>query len=98
MKFDGTIGVYGTFSTQELQLRIKERPYNWKLIVHQEPDYAKEATAHEPLCEYIEQNRISSEDFITHEFSFEMIEKGFENIRRFSWEKCVRETMEVLLN
>jgi glycosyltransferase involved in cell wall biosynthesis len=27
-----------------------------------------------------------------------MIKKGFENMKRFSWEKCARETMEVLLN
>ena len=28
----------------------------------------------------------------------EMIEKGFENIKRFSWEKCARETVNTLLN
>jgi len=27
-----------------------------------------------------------------------MIEKGFENVKKFSWEKCARETMEELLN
>jgi len=27
-----------------------------------------------------------------------MIKKGFENVERFSWEKCARETMNVLLN
>jgi len=26
----------------------------------------------------------------------EIIKKGFENIRKFSWEKCARETLEVL--
>ena len=28
----------------------------------------------------------------------EMIKKGFENIKRFSWEKCARETLDVLEN
>ena len=27
-----------------------------------------------------------------------MIEKGFENVKKFSWGKCAKETMEVLLN
>ncbi len=28
----------------------------------------------------------------------EMVKKGFENVKRFSWEKCARETIDVLLN
>ena len=28
----------------------------------------------------------------------DMIKKGFENVKRFNWEKCVRETMDVLLH
>lgn len=28
----------------------------------------------------------------------DMIEKGFENVEKFSWEKCARETMNILLN
>ena len=39
-----------------------------------------------------------SKVFSNSDLKNKMIEKGFENIRRFSWEKCVRETMEVLLN
>ena len=27
-----------------------------------------------------------------------MVEKGFENVKKFSWEKCVRETMREVLN
>lgn len=32
------------------------------------------------------------------EFRDNMIRKGFENIKRFSWEKCAKKTMEVFLN
>jgi len=32
------------------------------------------------------------------EFRSDLIYKGFENIKRFSWEKCAKETMDVLLN
>ena len=28
----------------------------------------------------------------------DMIKKGFENVKRFSWEKCVKETIDILLN
>jgi threonine dehydrogenase-like Zn-dependent dehydrogenase len=82
MNFNGTIGVYGTLSEQELHFGITNSPSNWQLIVHQFPDYVKEAAAHEPLCEYIEQEKISSEDYITHEYPFEMIEKGFETVEK----------------
>ncbi len=82
ISFNGTIGVYGTLSEQELRFGIKNSPSNWQLIVHQFPDYAKEAAAHEPLCEYIEQEKISSKDYITHEYPFEMIEKGFEMVEK----------------
>jgi threonine dehydrogenase-like Zn-dependent dehydrogenase len=82
ISYTGTICVYGTLSEQELRFGIKNSPSNWQLIVHQFPDYAKEAAAHEPLCEYIEQGKISSEDYITHEYPFEMIEKGFEMVEK----------------
>ncbi len=26
----------------------------------------------------------------------ELVRRGFENVKRFSWEKCARETLEVL--
>jgi threonine dehydrogenase-like Zn-dependent dehydrogenase len=80
--FNGTIGVYGTLSEKELRFGIENSPSNWQLIVHQFPDYTKEAAAHEPLCEYIEQGKITSEDYITHEFPFEKIIKGFEMIEK----------------
>ena len=79
---NGTIGVYGTLSEKELRFGIEKSPSNWQLIVHQFPDYSKEAAAHEPLCEYIEQGKISSEDYITHEFPFEKILTGFEMIEK----------------
>ena len=38
-------------------------------------------------------NKVFSDDSLREE----MIEKGFENVKKFSWEKCARETMEVVL-
>lgn len=79
---NGTLGIYGTLSEKELRIGLEKSPANWQFIVHQFPDYTKEAAAHEPLCEYIEQGKISSEDYITHEFPFKKIETGFEMIEK----------------
>jgi L-iditol 2-dehydrogenase len=79
---NGTIGVYGTLSAKELLISLEKSPANWQLIVHQFPDFAKEAAAHEPICEYITQGKISSEDYITHEFPFENFLTGFEMIQK----------------
>jgi len=39
-------------------------------------------------------NKVFSDDALRKK----MIEKGFENIKKFSWKKCARETMEILLH
>jgi glycosyltransferase involved in cell wall biosynthesis len=36
--------------------------------------------------------------FNNDDIALKLIKKGFENVKRFSWEKCVDETLEVLLN
>ena len=82
VRASGTIGIYGTLTEKELRFGIEKAPFNWQLIVHQFPDYTKEAAAHEPLCEYIEQGMISSEDYITHELPFDKIETGFKMIEK----------------
>jgi len=39
-----------------------------------------------------------SKIFSDNDLRNKMIEKGFENVKRFSWEKCARETMDVLVD
>jgi threonine dehydrogenase-like Zn-dependent dehydrogenase len=87
---NGVIGVYGTLSDKELRFGIEHAPFNWQIIVHQFPDYTKEAAAHEPLCSYIQQGKISSEDYITHELPFDRFSEGFEAIEN-------NEALKVLL-
>ena len=91
IRFDGTVGVYGTVPDDEIVLNKKPAPYNWRLIMHQWPDYSKEAAAHEPLCDYIRDGSLSSEHFITHELPFQDMHKGFEAINR-------NEAIKVLLH
>lgn len=82
VKSDGTIGVYGTVPEDSLTLAKGKAPYNWKLVMHQWPDYSKEAAAHEPLCQMIREGRIAADEFITHELPFAEVAEGFERIRQ----------------
>jgi len=90
VKFGASVCIYGTVPQESLRLVKRDAPYNWKLIMHQWPDYSKEAAAHEPLCDWIRQGKISSEDFITHQLSFEQIQEGFKLIEN-------NEALKVLL-
>ncbi|MCK5085496.1 glycosyltransferase, partial [Candidatus Parcubacteria bacterium] len=35
--------------------------------------------------------------FSNNDLKEKIIKKGFENVKKFSWEKCVKETMDMLL-
>jgi len=82
ISFNGTIGVYGTISENNITLKNISSQYNWKLVMHQWPDYKKEAAAHEPLCEMIRNKQISSEEFITQEIGFKDLSKAFDLIEQ----------------
>lgn len=81
VKADGTIGVYGTVPDDNITLVKKGAPYNWRFIMHQWPDYSKEAAAHEPLCRLIREGKLDSNDFITHEMPFDRIDDGFKALK-----------------
>ncbi|MBI4026736.1 MAG: zinc-binding dehydrogenase [Verrucomicrobia bacterium] len=82
VKFDGVIGVYGTVPDATITLNKQAAPCNWRLIMHQWPDYSKEAAAHEPIARFIREKSISADDFITHEFDFAAAAQGFEALKR----------------
>jgi threonine dehydrogenase-like Zn-dependent dehydrogenase len=82
VKPEGTVAVYGTLAEQTLPLSLDGAPANWRLLVHQWPNYAREAAAQDPLCRMIREGRISSEEFITHELPFERVAEGFALIRQ----------------
>ena len=81
VKLDGTVGVYGTLAEKSLPLSLEGVPSNWRMVVHQWPNYPREAAAQEPLCEMIREGSISSEEFITHELPFEQVADGFALIK-----------------
>ncbi len=89
VRFDGTIGVYGTIPYEQVTLDIAAAPYNWLLVIHQWPDYVAVGEAQEPLMDFIRAGQLSSEDFITHELPLDEIEEGFELVRQGSELKVI---------
>ncbi len=82
LKLGGTLAVYGTLTEDRLPLGLHGVPPNWRLVVHQWPDYVREAAAQEPLCEMIRAGAISSEEFITEELPFAQVAQGFALVKQ----------------
>ncbi|MDY6914108.1 MAG: zinc-binding dehydrogenase [Planctomycetota bacterium] len=82
LKFGATVGVYGVVAEDTLSITRKGAPLNWVIRMHMWPDYPAEAAATEPICRFVRQGDLSSEEFITHELPFDRIAEGFELIRQ----------------
>ena len=56
-------------------LNVHERPfaYNFNLLIHQWPTRFREAAAQEPLCAWIQQGVLRSEDFLSAEYPIDKI-------------------------
>ena len=73
IKMGGTIGVYGVIAEPSITVEKSRGPYNFNLTMHQWPTRSRERAAQEPLCEWIREGKISTDDFLTHEFPVEKI-------------------------
>ncbi len=73
IKMGGTIGVYGVIAESSITVEKSRGPYNFNLTMHQWPTRSRERAAQEPLCEWIREGKISTDDFLTHEFPVEKI-------------------------
>lgn len=73
IKMGGTIGVYGVIAESSITVEKSRGPYNFNLYMHQWPTRSRERAAQEPLCRWIREGRISTDDFVTHEFPVEQI-------------------------
>jgi len=51
-------------------------PYNFNLFVHQWPTRVAEAAAQKPLVEWIRKGKLSSDHFLTKEFSIREVAKA----------------------
>jgi threonine dehydrogenase-like Zn-dependent dehydrogenase len=73
LRLGGSICVYGVIPDEAFPLAKATGPYNFNLFVHQWPTRQREREAQGPLCDLIRQGRLSSRDFVTHEFPMERI-------------------------
>jgi len=82
IKLGGSICIYGVIADDVMTLQKGKRPYNFNLYVHQWPTRHREKAAQEPLCEWIRQGKISSAEYITHDFPVEKVGDALAAVRR----------------
>jgi hypothetical protein len=74
----GSVCVYGVIDTPAIQLQKSRGPYNFNLLVHQWPTRGRESAAQEPLCEWINQGKLSYNGFLSAEFPITQINEALE--------------------
>ena len=78
LKMAGRLCVYGVLSENKFTFDKSAAPYNFSVLMHQWPTREKEARAHEPLCNWVKEGVLVPDDFITHSFDINDVEKAFE--------------------
>lgn len=78
VKMAGSICVYGVIDTESIRLDKNKGPYNFNLLVHQWPTRAREAAAQEPLCQWIEEGKLSYKEFVSAEYPVDKISEAYE--------------------
>lgn len=81
VKMAGSICVYGVLGEATITLEKSRGPYNFNLLVHQWPTRDAEAAAHEPLCAWIEQGKLVSEEFVSNRFPIESFGEAYDLTR-----------------
>ena len=72
----GSICVYGVIGEETVTVQKHRGPYNFNLLVHQWPTRAGECAAQEPLCAWIEQQRLDYREFLSAEFPVAAIDRA----------------------
>ncbi|GAK59171.1 sorbitol dehydrogenase [Candidatus Vecturithrix granuli] len=78
IKMAGSVCVYGVIDTPSITVHKHLGPYNFNLFVHQWPTRVQEAAAQEPLCEWIRQGKLNTQNFISAEFPIQKIHEAIE--------------------
>ncbi len=77
LKEGGTMGVYGVIDTPSITLPLHHPvPSNFHFVMHHFPTREYERAATEPLCQWIREGKINSDDYITGRFSIDDYEKA----------------------
>lgn len=82
IKSDAKVCVYGISETMHTDVDWSKCPYNWTLHFHQFPSKAAEAGAHDQIVQWIQEGVLDCNDFVSHVFDFDDIEKAFDIIKR----------------
>lgn len=78
VRMAGSVCVYGVIDKPAISLDKGRAPYNFNLLFHQWPTRSREAAAQEPLCEWIEEGKLSQTEFLSAEFPISKIEEALE--------------------
>ncbi|MFA5446785.1 MAG: zinc-binding dehydrogenase [Sphaerochaeta sp.] len=77
VRMGGSICVYGVLGAEEIRFNKSLGPYNFNLLVHQWPTRSAEAQAQEPLIQWIEENRLVADEFVTGRYSIANFEEAY---------------------
>lgn len=80
IKPDAKICVYGISEGMSQLVDWSKCPYNWTLHFHQFPSKKAEAEAHAQVVSWIQAGILNPNDYISHVFDFQDIDKAFEKI------------------
>ncbi|MDA3958738.1 MAG: zinc-binding dehydrogenase [Oceanispirochaeta sp.] len=81
IKMTGTICVYGVVGSPEINLKKDKGPYNFNLLIHQWPTRHAEASAQEPLIDWIREGLLNADDFVTGVFPIEQFSEAVEAVK-----------------
>ena len=81
LKRGGSHCIYGVLTGGPLHIDRKLADFNFNLFVHQWPTRQYEREAQQPLCQWIREGKLTSQDFITHRFQLDQIADGFAAVR-----------------
>ena len=79
IKTAGSICVYGVIDQPAVTIEKHRGPLNFNLFVHQWPTREQEAAAQEPLCDWINAQKLDCREFITAEFPIADINAALEH-------------------
>ena len=82
IKSDAKVCVYGISEDMNTNVDWSKCPYNWTLHFHQFPLKEAEAGAHDQIVQWIKDGVLDPNDYISHVFDFDDIEKAFDIIKR----------------
>ena len=68
IKMAGSICVYGVIDQADMTIEKHRGPFNFNLFVHQWPTREQEAAAQEPLCDWLNAQKLDFREFISAEF------------------------------